>query len=405
MTASKKKALETLSDNTAREESRRVSLGLAPAVMLAAVAVLVVMVIAVGFLSRTKAAAELQQATAATAIATVNVVYPKTGAPTDDIVLPGNTQAFTDAPIFARTNGYVKSWHADIGTRVKKGQLLAEIETPEVDQQLQQARADLKTAQANLRQAEITADRWEALWKTDSVSKQETDVAVSAFHAMKATVDSNMSNVRRLEELQGFQKMYAPFDGVITARNTDIGALINAGASTPGQALFHLAAIHILRVFVAVPQRYAHAVRPGATASLTLDEFPDHTFSGTIARTSNAIDPASRTLLVEVEVENRNGSLLPGAYVRVHLTLPQAVNAVTVPANTLLFRSEGLRVGVVRNGRAELVPVTIGRDYGSSVEVMSGLQPTDPVIVNPSDSLISGTNVHVHAPPAQDAAR
>jgi RND family efflux transporter MFP subunit len=405
MTPSKKKALETPSDNTAREESRRVSLGLAPAVMLAAVAVLVVMVIAVGFLSRTKAAAELQQATAATAIATVNVVYPTTGAPTDDLVLPGTTQAFTDAPIFARTNGYVKSWHADLGTRVKKGQVLAEIETPEVDQQLHQARADLRTAQANLRQAAMTADRWQALVKTNAVSKQETDQAVNTLQAMQATVDSHASNVRRLEELQGFQKMYAPFDGVITARNTDIGALINAGASTPGQALFHLAAIHILRVFVAVPQRYAHAVRPGATASLTLDEFPDHTFSGTIARTSNAIDPASRTLLVEVEVENRNGPLLPGAYVRVHLTLPQAVNAVTVPANTLLFRSEGLRVGVVRNGRAELVPVTIGRDYGSSVEVLSGLQPTDPVIVNPSDSLISGTNVHVHAPPAQDAAR
>ena len=405
MTPSKKKEPETSSEQTVREESHRAGIGLATSVMLAAVAVLVVMGIAVGFISRTKAAAELQQATAATAIATVDVVYPTTGAPTDDLVLPGTTQAFTDAPIFARTNGYVKSWHADLGTRVKKGQVLAEIETPEVDQQLHQARADLHTAQANLRQAEITADRWQALVKTNAVSKQETDQAVNTLQAMKATVDSNAANVRRLEELQGFQKMYAPFDGVITARNTDIGALINAGASTPGQELFHLAAIHILRVFVAVPQRYAHAVRPGATASLTLDEFPGHPFSGTIARTSNAIDPASRTLLVEVEVDNRNGPLLPGAYVRVHLTLPQAVNAVTVPANTLLFRSEGLRVGVVRNGRAELVPVTIGRDYGSSVEVMSGLQPTDPVIVNPSDSLISGTNVHVHAPPAQDAAR
>jgi RND family efflux transporter MFP subunit len=405
MTPSEKKEPETPFETTARDASHRAGIGLATYVILAAVAVIVVMVIAVGFISRNKAEADLQQATAAATISTVNVVYPKTGAPTDDIVLPGNTQAFTDAPIFARTNGYVKSWHADLGTRVKKGQVLAEIETPEVDQQLHQARADLQTAQANLRQAEITADRWQALVKTNAVSKQETDQAVNTLHAMKATVDSNASNVRRLEELQGFQKMYAPFDGVITARNTDIGALINAGASTPGQELFHLAAIHILRVFVAVPQRYSHAVRPGATASLTLDEFPGKTFSGMIARNSNAIDPASRTLLVEVDVDNRNGTLLPGAYVRVHLTLPQAVNAVTVPANTLLFRSEGLRVGVVRNGRAELVPVTLGRDYGSSVEVMSGLQPTDPVIVNPSDSLISGTNVQVHAPPAQDAAR
>jgi RND family efflux transporter MFP subunit len=348
-----------------------------------AVAIILVLVIAFGIISRKRAEADLKQATAAAAISTVNVVYPKSGAPTDEIVLPGNTQAFTDAPIFARTSGYVKSWHVDIGARVKKGQLLAEIETPEVDQQLQQARADLQTARANLRQAEITADRWEALLKTDSVSKQETDQNVSNFHAMKATVDSNIANVRRLEELQRFQKIYAPFDGVITARNTDIGALINSGASTPGQELFHLAAINVLRVFVAVPQLYSQAVRPGATASLTLDEFPGKTFSGTIARNANSIDPASRTLLVEVDVDNRNGTLLPGAYVRVHLKLPQSVNSVTVPANTLLFRSEGLRVGVVRDGRSELVPVTIGRDYGSSVEVVSGLQPTDAVIVNP----------------------
>ena len=405
MTTSEKKEPETQFEDTRQDENHRTGIGLVTYVILAAVAVICVIVIAVGFISRKKAEADLKQATAAAAIATVNVVYPKTGAPTDEIVLPGNTQAFTDAPIFARTNGYVKSWHADIGTRVKKGQLLVEIETPEVDQQLEQARADLKTAQANLVQAKITADRWEALWKTDSVSKQETDVAVNAFHAMKATVDSNVSNVRRLEELQSFEKIYAPFDGVITARNTDIGALINSGSSTPGQELFHLAAINTLRVFVAVPQLYSQAVHPGAAASLTLDEFPGKSFAGTIARNSNSIDPASRTLNVEVDVDNRNGPLLPGAYVRVHLKLPQSVNSVTIPANTLLFRSEGLRVGVVRNGRAELVPVTIGRDYGSSVEVVSGLQPTDPVIVNPSDSLISGTIVRVNAPPAQAAAR
>src|SRR5438876_6685335 len=339
---------ETQFEDRARDESHGAGIGLATYVVLIAVAVIFVIVISIGFISRKKAEADLTQATATAAIATVNVVYPKADDPTDEIILPGNTQAFTDAPIFARTNGYVKSWHADIGTRVKKGQLLAEIETPEVDQQLQQARADLETAQANLRQAEITADRWQALWKTNSVSKQETDQNVSNFHAMKATVDSNIANVRRLEELQGFQKIYAPFDGVITARNTDIGALINSGASTPGQELFHLAAINTLRVFVAVPQLYSQAVRPGATASLTLDEFPGKSFSGTIARNSNSIDPASRTLLVEVDVDNRNGTLLPGAYVRVHLKLPQSANSVTVPANTLLFRSDGLRVGVVR---------------------------------------------------------
>ena len=405
MTTNEKKEVESQFKDTRPHDEPQSGFGAKNYLVLTAVALIFLIVIGFGFISRKKAEADLKQATAQAATPTVNVVYPKMDAATDEIVLPGNTQAFTDAPIFARTNGYVKSWHADIGTRVKKGQLLAEIETPEVDQQVQQARADLQTAQANLRQAQITADRWQALLKTDSVSKQETDQFVSNFHAMKATVDSNDANVRRLEELQRFQKIYAPFDGVITARNTDIGALINSGSSTPAQELFHLAAISTLRVFVAVPQLYSQAVRPGATASLTLDEFPGKIFSGTIARNSNSIDPASRTLLVEVDVDNRNGTLLPGAYVRVHLKLPQSVNSVTVPANTLLFRSEGLRVGVVRNGHAELVPVTIGRDYGSSVEVVSGLQPTDPVILNPSDSLISGTTVRVNAPPAQAAAK
>lgn len=387
------------------QEAKRRSSRLGTYVIPAALLVLFIVLIGFGFISRRKAEADLKQSTAAAAVPMVNVVHPQLSAENNELVLPGNTQAFTDAPIFARTNGYVKKWYVDIGARVKKGQLLAEIETPEVDQQLQQARADLKTAQANLRQAEITADRWEALWKTNSVSKQETDVAVSTYNAMKATVASNESNVRRLEELQGFQKIYAPFDGVITARNTDIGALINSGASTTGQELFHLAAIHTLRVFVAVPEVYAPAVRVGATATLTLDEFPGKVFNGTIARNSNSIDPASRTLLVEVDVDNRAGQLLPGAYALVHLKLPQSVTSVTIPANTLLFRSEGLRVGVVRNGRAELVPITIGRDYGNSVEVMSGLRSTDTVIINPSDSLINGTPVRVNTPPAQAAAK
>jgi RND family efflux transporter MFP subunit len=403
MATEEKMGADTQLKDTTQEAKR--SAGFGRYVIPAALLVIFIVLIGFGFVSRRKAEADLKQSTAAAAVPTVNVVHPKADAPTDEIILPGNTQAFTDAPIFARTNGYVKSWYFDIGARVKKGQLLAVIETPEIDQQLQQARADLQTAQANLRQAQITADRWEALWQTNSVSKQETDVAVNAFHAMKATVDSNTSNVRRLEELQGFQKIYAPFDGVITARNTDIGALINSGASTPTQELFHLAAINILRVFVAVPQPYAPAVRPGATATLTLDEFPGKVFNGTIARNSNSIDPASRTLLVEVDVDNRTGQLLPGAYVLVHLKLPQSIASVTIPVNTLLFRSEGLRVGVVRNGRAELVPVTIGRDYGERVEVVSGLQPTDAVIVNPSDSLISGTAVRVNTPPAQATAK
>jgi RND family efflux transporter MFP subunit len=398
MTSGETKAPDLPSAETAEGEGRpQWGLGRMAFLLLTAAVAALGVVIYAGIHARTAAAAKLQRATAQAAIPTVHVVSPQDSAPDEEIVLPGNTQAFTDAPIFARTNGYLKRWYSDIGARVKQGELLAEIETPEVDQQLQQARADLKTAQANLATAKITADRWQFLLKTNSVSQQETDQFVGNYRALQATVDSNAANVRRLEELQSFEKIYVPFDGVITARLTDIGALINAGASAPGQELFRLAAINTLRVFVAVPQVYSRAVRPGATASLTLDEFPGQSFSGTIARNSNSIDPASRTLLVEVDVDNRDGQLLPGAYVRVHLKLPKEIRSVTVPANTLLFRSEGLQVGVVRNGQAELTPVTIGRDYGSTVEVVSGLQPTDQVIANPSDSLISGTPVQIKA--------
>jgi RND family efflux transporter MFP subunit len=331
---------------------------------------------------------------------TVSVVSPKSGAPTREIQLPGTTQAFTDAPIFARTSGYLTRWYFDIGAHVKEGQLLAEIASPEVDQQLAQARADLETTQANLRQAQITADRWQALLESRAVSKQETDQAVSTLKATKATVESNVANVRRLEQLQGFEKIYAPFDGVVTARNTDIGALISAGSTTSGRELFHLAAIHRLRVFVAVPEVYSRAARSGASATLTLDEFPGRTFHGTLVRNANAIDLATRTLLVEVDVDNPLGELLPGAYVFVHLQLPREIPSVTVPANTLLFRAEGLQVGVVRDGRAQLVPVTVGHDYGATVEILTGIQPTDQIIVSPSDSLISGTRVRIAGTPA-----
>jgi len=353
-----------------------------------------------GISARSAADARVKRATDEADVAVVKVVSPTPGAPTQEILLPGTTQAFTDAPIFARTNGYVKSWYFDIGAHVKQGQLLAEIETPEVDQQLEQARADLETARANLRQAQITADRWRALLETDSVSKQETDQAVSALSATKATVDSNAANVRRLEQLQGFEKIYAPFEGVITARNVDIGVLINAGSNTSGRELFHMTAIHTLRVFVAVPEVYSRAARPGSTATLTLDEFPGRLFKGALVRNANAIDLASRTLLVEVDVDNPGGELLPGAYVFVHLKLPEQIASATVPANALLFRAEGLQVAMVRDGRAQLVPVTIGRDYGTTVEIVAGLQPTDQVIVAPSDSLTSGTRVRIAGAPA-----
>ena len=357
-----------------------------------------------GVRARSKADATLRQATDEAAITTVEVVTPKQGDAVREIRLPGTTQAFTDAPIFARTSGYLKRWSFDIGARVKAGQLLAEIDSPEVDQQLQQAQADLETAQANLRQAKITADRWQALLDSGSVSRQETDVAVSALSANKATVDSNTANVRRLEQLQGFEKIYAPFDGVITARNTDIGALIDAGSAS-SRELFHMAAIHRLRVYVAVPEVYSRAARTGASATLTLDEFPGRQFSGTLVRNSSAIDPASRTLLVEVDVDNPKGELLPGAYVFVHLRLPRETMSLTVPANTLLFRSQGLQVGVVRNGQAILVPVTLGHDYGTTVEIVSGIDPSDQVIVAPSDSLSDGTLVRVaNAPSTAPAA-
>lgn len=348
-----------------------------------------------GIHSRAVAASQLEQQTEQAAIPTVNVIFPKQGAPTDEIVLPGVTQAFIDAPIYARTNGYLKKWYFDIGAHVKKDQLLAVIETPEVDQQLQQARADLDTAQANVAIAKITADRWQGLVSDGSVSQQETDQAVSNLKAMQATVESNAANVRRLEQLQSFETIYAPFDGIITARSTDIGALIDAGASTQPKELFHMAAIRTLRVYVAVPEMYAPSVRSGGSAALTLDEFPGQTFRGTIVRNTNSIDLASRTLLVEVDIDNPTGQLLPGAYVFVHLKLPDVTHSVTIPANTLIFRKEGLQVALVRDNQARLVSIKINHDYGNSVEIVSGLQSTDAVIMDPSDSLFDGTPVRV----------
>jgi RND family efflux transporter MFP subunit len=366
---------------------------------LAAVAIALGVVIYAGIRTRTAAEANLKRATAQAAIPTVDVVSPKAGAPTLELVLPGDMQPFTYAPIYARTSGYVKRWYFDIGARVKQGQLLAEIETPELDQQLDQARADLKTAQANLATAKISADRWQNLLKTNSVSKQETDQFVGNYRALQATVDSNAANVRRLEQLVSYEKVYAPFDGVITVRNTDIGALIDANANAPGKELFDLAAIHKLRLYVAIPEVYAGAAQPGLKVTLSLDAFPGEVFHGTIVRNANSITQLSRTLLTEIDVDNANDKLMPGAYTSVHLTLPAQVHSVTIPSNTLVFQKAGLQVGVVRDGKAELVPITVGRDYGSTLEVVTGLQPTDQVIANPSDSLTAGTPVRIKAQP------
>jgi RND family efflux transporter MFP subunit len=321
-------------------------------------------------------------------------VYPKSGSETDEIALPGNTQAFNDTPVYARTSGYVNRWYVDIGAHVRQGQLLAVIETPELDQQLQQARADLDNAEANLHIAQITAARWQHLLETDSVSHQETDQAVSDLRSKEALVNANQANVERLEQLQAFERVVAPFDGVITARNTDIGALVQADNSGPKE-LFHIAAIQKLRVYIPVPEVYAESVKTGDNVKLTFDAFPREAFTGTVVRNADAIDVASRTLNVEVDVDNPSGRLLPGAYAFVHLRVPPSTGAVTIPSNTLLFRSEGLRAGVVRDGHVELAPISIGQDYGSAVEVLSGLTLHDAVIVNPSDSLADGAAVQV----------
>ena len=374
---------------------RRPGLTVGTWVGLAVAGAVVALVVVFGIGVRHRSEHTLEKETAVAAIPSVNVVYPSPSSLSPEIALPGNTQAFVDTPIYSRTSGYLKNWYFDIGAHVRKGQLMAVIETPEVDQQLQVAQADLKSAQANLNLANTTSSRYQNLLKTNSVSKQETDVAMSDAAAKQAAVDASMANVRRLEQLQSFEKVYAPFDGIVTARNTDIGALISAGQNTTPKELFHLAAIGKIRVYVSVPEAYSAAIRDGAKAELTLDEYPGRMFEGTIARNANAIDPATRTLNVEVDVNNPKGELLPGAYVFVHFKVPEHATTLTIPSNTLLFRAQGLQVGVVRDGRVQLVPVKIGKDAGAQVEISSGLTKDDAVILDPSDSLATGQRVRI----------
>jgi RND family efflux transporter MFP subunit len=356
-------------------------------------------VVAAGIIPRLKARASLRAETQQLAVPVVSVVHPRRSAPAQEIVLPANIEAWIDAPIYARTNGYLKRWHVDIGARVQAGQLLAEIDTPEVDQQLQQARADLATAQANHHLAGITAARYQDLLKTDSVSKQDADNAAGDYDAKGAIVRSAEANVRRLQELQSFQRIYAPFDGVITARKIDVGALIDSGSSGgPARELFHLASIRKLRVYVNVPQPYSQAARPGLAADLVLREFPGRRFSGTLVSTANAIDQSSRTLLAQFEVQNSSGELLPGAYAELHLKLPSRNPAFLLPVNTLLFRSEGLRVVAVgQDGKAVLLPITLGRDFGNEVEVVFGLNGDERIVVDPPDSVVPGETLRVAA--------
>ena len=357
-----------------------------------------------GILPRVTARTTLRKETAQMAVPTVAVIRPERTAQAEEIVLPANVQAFISAPIYARTSGYLKKWYADIGAHVKQGQLLAEIETPEVDQQLQQARADLGTAQANLHLAEITANRYQDLLKSNSVSEQDTDNATGALAANKATVQASQANVSRLEQLQFFEKIYAPFTGVITARKTDIGDLIDAGASGGSKTdLFDIAQPDKLRVYVNVPEAYSQAAKPGLTADLTLSEFPGRRFQGHLVRTAEAIDPASRTLLVEIGVVNPTGVLLTGSYAEVHLKMPAGVSSYVVPVNTLLFRKEGLRLATVKEGKAVLVPVTPGHDFGDRMEIVGGIQGDESIIVNPPDSIISGEAVRLSQSAAGDA--
>jgi RND family efflux transporter MFP subunit len=360
------------------------------------VAILLVVGIIWGILARSANERQLTQTTHASSELTVNVTHPIVTGEASEIALPGNTQAFNDTPIYARTNGYLKQFFVDIGQHVTKGQLMAVIETPEIDQQLQVSQADLKSAEANLSLADTTAQRYQNLLKSDSVSKQETDVAVSGAAAKRAAVDAAEANVRRLQQLQSFERIYAPFSGVVTARNTDLGDLIDAGSgSAQPKDLFRIAATGKLRVFVAVPEIYAPDIHDGDTVSLTLDEYPGQQFIGRIARNSSAIDMASRTLNVEVDVDNPQGKLLPGAYVFAHFKLPQQQAQLSVPANTLLFRSEGLRVAVVRDGRVHLQPITIAKDNGATLQIGSGLNASDEIILDPADSIAEDQPVHV----------
>ena len=347
-----------------------------------------------GISTRAKSLDVVTKETRELAVPTVAVIAPERGAPQQEIVLPGTMQAFTDAGIFARAPGYLRKWYVDLGATVHTGQLMADIDTPEIDQQLEQARADLATAEANARLAQLTAERYRDLIKTDSVAKQDLDNANGNLEARATTVTSAQANVRRLEQLKAFGKITAPFDGVVTARNTDVGALIDSGSNA--KELFHVAAVHRLRVFVNVPEVYSRAALPGIKAELTLTEFPGRSFTGTLARTSQSIDISSRTLLTEIDVENPKGELLPGSYAEVHLKLPGEASTFKLPVNAVIFSTEGVRVAVVGpGGKVVLLPVTLGRDYGNSLEILSGLGGNERVIVNAPDSIEAGQAVRV----------
>jgi RND family efflux transporter MFP subunit len=347
-----------------------------------------------GIATRAKSLDVVTRETRELAVPTVAVITPERGAPQQEIVLPGTMQAFADAGIYARVPGYLRKWYVDLGAPVRAGQLMADIDTPDIDQQLEQGRADLATAEANARLAQSTAERYRDLIKTDSVSKQDLDNANGGLEARNTAVTSARANLKRLEQSKAFSRITAPFDGVVTARSTDVGALIDSGSNA--KELFHVAAVHRLRVFVNVPEVYSRAARPGIKADLTLSEFPGRAFTGTLARTAQSIDVASRTLLTEIDVENPKGELLPGSYAEVHLKLPGEAATFKLPVNAIIFRTEGVRVAVVgADNTVKLQPVTLGRDYGNSLEVVDGIRGSERVIVNAPDSIEAGQKVRV----------
>ena len=377
-------------ERSPKNSSHKQWLGLAIAVIVVAG------LLGSGIWSRVKARNTLIAQTDQAALTAVSVVSPKQTAPADEIILPGNVQPFITSPIYARTNGYLKKWYFDIGTHVKAGQLLAVIETPEVDQQLQQARSNLLTAQANLELASITKTRYQGLLKSNAVAQQDVDNAVGTFNANKAIVEADKAAVEQYSALVSFEKVYAPFDGVITARNTDIGDLITSGSSGGVKTdLFHIAQPGMLRVYVNVPEEYSQGIKTGMTADLVLAEFPGRKFKGKLVRTAEAINMTTRTLLIEVDVANPAGTLLTGSYAEVHLAVPTQASTFLLPVNTLLFRSEGLRVGVVKDGKVVLTPLTPGHDFGNEIEIVSGLKANDQVIINPPDSIVSGQAVQI----------
>jgi RND family efflux transporter MFP subunit len=364
--------------------------------VLAIAAIAVAALLVSGIWSRVKASRALRAETAQAALPAVSVVSPKQMAPADEIILPGNVQPFITSPIYSRTNGYLKKWYFDIGAHVKQGQLLALIETPEVDQQLQQARSNLLTAQANLELASITKTRYQGLLKSNAVSQQDVDNAVGTYNANKAIVEADKAAVEQYSALVSFEKIYAPFNGVITARNTDIGDLINSGSGTGAKTdLFHIAQPGKLRVYVNVPEEYSQGIKTGMTADLSLAEFPGRKFQGKLVRTAEAINVTTRTLLVEIDVDNPTGTLLTGSYAEVHLAVPTQASTFLLPVNTLIFRSEGLHVATVKDGKVVLAAVTPGHDFGNQIEIVAGLKPDDQVIVNPPDSIVAGQAVQI----------